>query len=60
MKKLITGALLAGAVMSMQTPLVDKPTEGIDQKTGGTGFIDCLKGIFCGKKTTPENQSSED
>ena len=46
---MITGALLTGAVMSMETPLMDKTDEEvIDQNN-------CLKSIFCGKKTTPKD-----
>lgn len=53
MKKMITGTLLAGAVMSMEQPLQQQirvsPTPS--QQTGGTGFIDCLKDVFCGNST---------
>ena len=56
MKKMVTGALLAGAVMSTSNENTNSNNNGSNsQQTGGTGFIDCLKDTFCGKAKQQSN-----
>ena len=65
MKKMITGALLTGAVMSMDSEDDDNNIQTIgptpSSQTGGTGFIDCMKDTFWGNSTSaqPGNNNNQ-